>query len=124
GGFMASFSFGVGLATWPVLLLLAWCLRLPWRGFVLMNVAAVAAAIVFLLLPPHVRGPAGLRTLGISSVAPMLELSYLCWLLSAPIFDAAFYWRVPASTVILPSFFALMFGVVALVVAGREIVCA
>ena len=123
GGFVASFSFGVGLATWPVLLLLAWSLRLPWRSFVLITVAAVAAAIVFLLLPPHVRGPAGLRTLGISVATPTLELSYLCWLLSAPIFNAAFYWRVPGSTGILPSFFALMFGMVALVVAGREIVC-
>ena len=29
-GFVASFSFGTGLATWPTLLVLAWCLRLHW----------------------------------------------------------------------------------------------
>ena len=118
---MASFSFGVGLATWPVLLLLAWSLRLSWRSFALITVAAVTAAIIFLLLPPHVRGPAGLRTFGISPITPTLELSYLCWLLSAPIFDAV-NWGARASTPFVLSFFALMVGIVALVVASREIV--
>jgi len=121
GGFVASFSFGVGLATWPVLLLLAWSLRLSWRSFALITVAAVTAAIIFLLLPPHVRGPAGLRTFGISPITPTLELSYLCWLLSAPIFDAV-NWGARASTPFVLSFFALMVGIVALVVASREIV--
>src|SRR5206468_12449084 len=43
GGFLASFSFSVGLATWPVLVFLAWCLRLPWRSFALIIVAAITA---------------------------------------------------------------------------------
>ena len=30
---VASFSAGIGLAIWPTLLFLAWCLRLPWRLF-------------------------------------------------------------------------------------------
>src|SRR5207247_10057298 len=44
-GFVASFSFGAGLAIWPTLLLLAWCLRLPWRTIVLLGTSALAAAL-------------------------------------------------------------------------------
>src|SRR6266487_3279300 len=62
GGFVASFSFGAGLATWPALLFLAWCLRLPWRSFGVLAVAALAAAIIFILLPPPWSPPRGLDT--------------------------------------------------------------
>src|SRR6266487_966180 len=124
GGFLASFSFSVGLATWPTLLLLAWCLRLPWRTCVLIIVAAVTAAVVFILLPPHGSTLADLRTLGVSSSGITTDVSHLCRLLSAPIFDAASYWRAgpPSAGLIESSFFVLAFGMVALVVAMGEIV--
>ena len=50
-GFLASFSFGTGLAIWPTLLLLAWCLRLPRRTIVLLGISAVTATAIYELLP-------------------------------------------------------------------------
>jgi hypothetical protein len=124
GGFVASFSFGAGLATWPTLLLLAWCLRLPWRTYGLIIVAAVIAAVIFILLPPRESTLVGLRTLGLSISGIATDLSYLCRLLSAPIFHAASRWRAgpPSTGLIESSFFALAFGMVALIVAIVEIV--
>jgi hypothetical protein len=52
-GFVASFSFGAGLAIWPTLLFLAWCLRLPRYSVVPLALASLAAAAVFALIPPH-----------------------------------------------------------------------
>jgi hypothetical protein len=50
-GFLASFSFGTGLAIWPTLLLLAWCLRLPWRTIVLLGIGTLATAVIYEVLP-------------------------------------------------------------------------
>jgi hypothetical protein len=126
GGFVSSFSFGAGLATWPTLLLLAWCLRLPWRTYGLIIVAAVTAPVVFILLPPHGSTLAGLPSLGLSSSDITADLSYLSRVLSAPIFYAASHWRAgPLSTrLVESSFFALAFGILALAVAMGEIVYA
>ena len=126
GGFVASFSFGAGLATWPTLLLLAWCLRLPWRTSGLIIVAAVTAAVIFILLPPHGSTLAGLQTLGLSSSGITTDVSYLCRLLSAPIFNAAAHWRAgpPSAGLIESSLLGLAFGMVALLVAMGEIVYA
>lgn len=52
-GFVTSFSFGVGLAIWPTLLFLIWCLRLPWRSVVPVGVAAIAAIVIYQTIPPH-----------------------------------------------------------------------
>ena len=63
-GFVTSFSFGVGLAIWPTLLFLIWCLRLPWRTLVSIGAAAIAAIVIYEIIPPHltayrmIRGPA------------------------------------------------------------------
>ena len=124
GGFLASFSFSAGLATWPVLLLLAWCLRLPWRSVALVTVAAITAAIVFLLLPSPSPASAALHALGISFSSPSIEFSYLCRLLSAPIFYAASAWRATSSAAgpVQSSLFVLIFGMIAFVVAMGEIV--
>src|SRR6266481_3553485 len=45
-GFVACFSFGTGLAIWPTLLVLAWCLHLPRRTIVLLGISAFAAAVI------------------------------------------------------------------------------
>jgi hypothetical protein len=50
-GFVASFSFGTGLAIWPTLLLLAWCLRLPRRTIVVLGISALAAVVIYKILP-------------------------------------------------------------------------
>src|SRR5207245_4468684 len=42
-GFVASFSFGAGLAVWPTLLLLGWSLRLPWRSLAVLLVGGFTA---------------------------------------------------------------------------------
>jgi hypothetical protein len=52
-GFVASFSFSAGLAIWPTLLFLAWCLRLPRYSVLLLALAGLIAATVLVLLPPH-----------------------------------------------------------------------
>lgn len=50
-GFVASFSYGGGLAIWPTLLLLAWGLRLPKYCVGTLAAAGLTAAIIFVLLP-------------------------------------------------------------------------
>ncbi len=124
GGFVASFSFSAGLATWPTLLLLAWCLRLRWRCFALIAVATVTVAVVFVLLPPHTRGPIGLRTLGVSFSPLTTDLSDFCRLLSAPVFYAVMRWRPgPLSPELIESsLFSLAFGMVALLVAAGGVI--
>jgi hypothetical protein len=92
-GFLASFSFGTGLAIWPTLLLLAWCLRLPWPSVALLCLGALATVVLYVLLPPHFKGDlvfqAVLRSLGTAVVAPLTQL---CKLVGSPIFSAAAAW--------------------------------
>jgi hypothetical protein len=123
GGVLASFSFSAGLATWPVLILLAWCLRLPWRSVALVTVAAITAAVVFLLLPSPVPARASLHALVVSFSSPGIEFSYLCRLLSAPVFHAASAWQATASAAgpLQSSLFALIFGMIAFIVAIGEV---
>ena len=51
-GYLASFSFATGLAIWPCLIFLAWCMRLPWRTLAVIMIGAVSAALIFHFLPP------------------------------------------------------------------------
>ncbi len=51
--FVASFSFGAGLAIWPTLLFLIWSLRLQWRSFVAVGIAALVTMVIYQQLPPH-----------------------------------------------------------------------
>ena len=89
-GFVASFSFGTGLAIWPTLLLLAWCLRLPWRSFVPLGIAAVAAMVIYQLLPPHSKGHGVIQTAGSAGLALVTQL---CRLAGSPFFYAASGWH-------------------------------
>jgi hypothetical protein len=82
-GLVASFSFGAGLAIWPTLLVLAWCLRLPISSVALLAVAGLAAATVFVLIPPH-----HLRF----QVAPGVAFVWFCRLLGSPVSYAVFSW--------------------------------
>jgi hypothetical protein len=109
-GFVASFSFGAGLAIWPTLLFLAWCLRLPISSVLLLAVASLAAATVFTLIPPHY-----LRF----QITPDVACIWLCRLLGSPVSYAAFSWWPDTSFrhLIESSGLALYAGMVGLVLA-------
>jgi hypothetical protein len=88
--FVSSFSFGVGLAIWPTLLFLAWCLRLPSRSLVLVGVAAITAIVIYQAMPPHLTEYTTLRTPN----ATGLELvGRLCRLVGGPFFYATSAWQ-------------------------------
>ena len=89
-GFVASFSFGTGLAIWPTLLLLAWCLRLPWRSFVPLSGAAVAAMVIYQRLPPH---SADYKVIQAAGSAGLALVTQLCRLAGSPFFYAASGWH-------------------------------
>lgn len=92
-GFVASFSFGTGLAIWPCLLFLGWCMRLRWRALGLLAAGALSAGLVFRFLPPHIAAssliPPG-ATLG-----PLLieALRDFCRLLGAPLLYCTTAWQ-------------------------------
>ena len=89
-GFVASFSFGTGLAIWPTLLFLALCLRLPWRSFVPLGIAAAAAMIIYQLIPPHL---ADYRMIQAAGSAGLALVTRLCRLAGGPFFYAASGWH-------------------------------
>ena len=82
--FLASFSFGTGLAVWPTLLVLGLSLRLSWRSMGVIFLAGLAAFVIYFLLPGQTgRGTSPSMA---SSLLPMGEkmLRYLCMLIGAP----------------------------------------
>jgi hypothetical protein len=119
-GFLASFSFGTGLAIWPTLLLLAWCLRLPWRSIMVVSVWALAAAVIYALLPPD-HGVGIVQAAG--SVGTDL-VSKVCGLVGSPVFYAANAWRGGHALANSgPSFMLTLWsGVAALTLAGVAVV--
>src|SRR6266487_1265617 len=92
-GFVASFSCAEGLATWPTLVLLAWCLRPPRYSLELLALAGLTAAIIFILLPPHDVYPL-LATFFSRSLPSMVygSVVWLCRLLGSPFSHAVFAW--------------------------------
>lgn len=88
-GFVTSFSFGVGLAIWPTLLFLVWCLRLPWRSFLTVGAAAVTAIIIYEVTPPL---ETDYRTLGGHPAIGLKLVAWLCRLVGGPFFYAASAW--------------------------------
>jgi hypothetical protein len=87
-GLVASFSFGTGLAIWPTLLFLAWCLQLRWQAFVALGIATVSAMVIHQRGPPHL---ADSRMIGAAGSALAL-VSRLCRLAGGPFFYAASGW--------------------------------
>jgi hypothetical protein len=91
-GVVASFSFGTGLAVWPTLLFLAWCLRLPWQPISVLAVAGLVVAVIFAWLLPPWSPPSGLGS-PFAFIPPLnVGLDSLCRMMGAPIFYAAFGW--------------------------------
>lgn len=119
GGFVASFSGGLGLAIWPTLLLLCWCLRLPWRCFALLFSAAVLAGLIFVSLPPAGSVPPVLpRGTSLFAYVPS-ALNALCRIISAPVFYAISAWRTEPFPphVVQSSLAPLLCGTAALLIA-------
>jgi hypothetical protein len=87
---VASFSAGIGLTIWPTLLFLAWCLRLPWRSFVSLGIAAVAAIVIYQQIPPHLSGYGTLQAAGSAGLALVPRL---CRLVGSPFLHAASGWH-------------------------------
>jgi hypothetical protein len=115
-GLLASFSFGTGLAIWPTLFFLAWSLRLSWRPFVPIGVAAVAAIIIYDWLPPHSEHSKVIEEAGSAGSALIAQL---CRLAGGPVFYAASGWhakRFPAEA-FQSSIFTLWCGAAGLAIA-------
>ena len=90
-GFLASFSFGTGLAIWPTLLVLAWCLRLPRRKVVLLGIGAIATAVIYEKLPVF-RSFYG-KVSEVSFGNPMGALADSCRLVGSPVLYTIAAWR-------------------------------
>ena len=88
--FVTSFSFGVGLAIWPTLLFLIWCLRLPWRALVSIGVAAIAAIVIYEVIPPHLTAH---RMIGVPATHGLAFVAGLCRLAGGPFFYALSGWH-------------------------------
>ena len=88
--FVTSFSFGVGLAIWPTLLFLIWCLRLPSRALVSIGVAAIAAIVIYEVIPPHLTA---YRTIGVPAAHQLGFVAGLCRLAGGPFFYALSGWH-------------------------------
>jgi hypothetical protein len=90
-GFIASFSFAAGLAIWPTMLLLAWCLRLPRYSVGLLAVAGLTAAVIFVLLPP-VHEDLQTTPQLLPPVAYIAAVAWLCPLIGSPFSYAVSTW--------------------------------
>ena len=89
-GFLASFSFGTGLAIWPTLLILAWCLRLSRQTIVSLIISALAAAVVYEVLP--VLPSYAPRASEVSLGDPIGALTEFCRLVASPVSHTIVAW--------------------------------
>ena len=122
-GFLASFSFGTGLAIWPTLLLLAWCLRLARRTIVVLGISALVAAVIYEMLP--VLPSFGMLEESEFSLGnPMGALTELCRLVGSPALYTIAGWRGAKMLTDLgqSSSIALWSGVTGLTLAGIVVI--
>jgi hypothetical protein len=119
-GFLASFSFGTGLAIWPTLLLLAWCLRLPRRTIVLLAISALAAGLVYEVLPVLPSSYSVQRESEVSLGIPIGALTKFCRLVGSPVLYTIAAWRGGKTLTDLEESFsiALWSGLAGLTLAG------
>ena len=117
-GFVASFSFGGGLAIWPTLLLLGWCLRLSWRTVVLLGISALAVAFVYQMVP--VLPFSWPKASAVSPGNPIGALTNFCRLVGSPVLYTIAAWRTEKPLADLEQSFAIALwtGLAGLVLAG------
>jgi hypothetical protein len=122
-GFVASFSFAAGLAIWPTLLVLAWCLRLPRRIIVVIVISVVATAVIYALLPVL---PSSYEVQKESEVSlhPMVVLTDFCKLVGSPVLNTIAAWCGAKRLTDLEQSFsiALWSGVAGLTFAGIVVI--
>ncbi|MGI8435920.1 MAG: hypothetical protein ACR2NX_03315, partial [Chthoniobacterales bacterium] len=82
---ISTFSFGAGLVVWPTLLVLGWCLRLPWRSLVLLGAAMISSAVIYALLPPHVPHESLVDTKSLFRSDFIVPIGQLCRLVGSPV---------------------------------------
>jgi hypothetical protein len=117
GGFIASFSFSGGFACWPTLLLLAWCLRLPRRTFVLLVGAAFVAVVLFVMMP-YRGAPLHAASEPTISSRVLVQLEWLCQLVGTPVSYAAAAWYTRSSKLAASPLLSLWCGAAGLSLAG------
>jgi len=121
--FVSSFSFGTGLAIWPTLLLLGWCLRLPRRTIVLIGISALAVAVVYVLLPVLPSSYGMQKESEASLHSPMGVLAEFCRLVASPVLYTVAAWRgAKTLTDLSQSFSIALSGVAGLTFAGIVII--
>ena len=125
-GFVASFSFGAGLATWPALLFLMWSLRLRWHTFVPVGIAVLATILIYKALPPHAADHGAIYKIEAVASAGSSLATQLCRLAGGPFFYAAsgWNWKPIAPEAAATSILALWCGAAGLGIAGVAIVFA
>jgi len=119
-GLVASFSFGAGVAIWPTLLFLGWCLRLPRYCIGLLIAAGVGTAVVYVLLPEAFSIPDSLPTTPTARVAFL----WLFRLVGNPVSNAVFAWWPKAPYVYLVAYpsLATFTGVIGLALLAAAVV--
>ena len=92
GAYLASFSFGSGLAVWPALLLAAWSARVSWRSLILLGLAGLSAALIYIYLP-GTANPQFLPNAGSGLIMKLGKgIFRLCMLLGTPALYAKSAW--------------------------------
>jgi hypothetical protein len=91
--FVASLSFGTGLATWAAVLLLGYCMNVRPRALVAIGAAAVITAVIYTLLPAREAGAHLIAAVNFHSAATYsMLLHYFCRLLGSPFAHAVAGW--------------------------------
>jgi hypothetical protein len=123
-GFVASFSFGTGLAIWPTLLVLAWCLRLPRQTIVLLGISALAAGVIYKVLPVLPSAYSVQKVSEVSLGNPLVALTEFCRLVGSPVLYTIAAWRGGKALTDLEQSFgiALWSGVAGLALAGIAVI--
>ena len=118
-GFVATFSFGSGVAVWPSLLFLGWNLRLPGRSLAILVLATLSALLIYRFLPPPDDASVLWESMRSHLPTAVIALNYLCWLVGAPLFYSITAWQGirPSSALIESSGWLLWGGAAGLALA-------
>ena len=118
-GFVATFSFGSGIAVWPALFFLCWILRLPWKSLAILVLAALSAALIYRFLPPAEDASLLFQSIKSHRPSALVLLKHLCWLAGAPIFYSITAWQgvKPSPALVESSGWLLWGGAIGLALA-------
>jgi len=113
GGFLASFSFGVGLATWVTAIAMAYALRLRLKVLIVLGIAGGLAALIFLKLPSREAAARLIAGKGWTDPSTYLQLaSYFFHMLGSPLMQMASLWTNEGSfSTGLSAWLAVLFGI-------------